>query len=205
MSKRRLDSSLVEAAHRAADAVAAVTKKYRAHQVTDEEDITGVLVGRLDQTLQGTIGNLHWSTSVVRHHSGVAAEEDRIGADLVIHVELTSRDLSYSKGVLVQSKRIEAAVTLKGAKADSLFDQCEKMLSITPAAFVFDYATKGMRCASATSVLGAPNVPLYETCVWTPYRFFLELFRCPIGDPRLTSALVEDLPAPTLVKLAARG
>jgi hypothetical protein len=34
---------------------------------------------------------------------------------------------------------------------------------------------------------------------------FLGLFRCPIGDPRLTDAFVRELPVPTVLKIMATG
>jgi hypothetical protein len=36
---------------------------------------------------------------------------------------------------------------------------------------------------------------LYDQCSWTAYRFFLEFFRCPIGDLTIKSANVDDLAA----------
>ena len=42
-------------------------------------------------------------------------------------------------------------------------------------------------------------------CEWTSYQFVLELFRCPIGDPKITSARVDDLPVPFALNLAFSG
>ncbi|MQX37607.1 hypothetical protein [Roseospira navarrensis] len=41
-------------------------REYREARVTDEPDITGVLVGRLDAALDGEIGGLVWSSTIVR-------------------------------------------------------------------------------------------------------------------------------------------
>ena len=75
-----------------------------------------------------------------------------------------------------------------------LISQCHKMINVSPASFVFDYARRGMRCGSAVAIAGSVNPVLYQQCIWTSYRFFLELFRCSIGDPDITSARVDDLP-----------
>lgn len=163
-----------EAAHAADDAVTQAMNKYKEGGVVDEDDLTGVLVGRLDSALDGQIGGLTWNTTIVRHRRGRAAEERRIGADLVIHVSLDTSTERYSKGVLVQAKRVEPDDRMKQAEHDELTRQCRRL-------------------------------DLYHICNWTSYRFFLELFRCPIGDPKITSARVDDLPVPYALKISATG
>jgi hypothetical protein len=49
------------------------------------------------------------------------------------------------------------------------------------------------RSCSLTKIAGAADRTLYDQCSWTAYRFFLELFRCPIGDRTIKSADVADL------------
>jgi hypothetical protein len=80
------EESIREAARCADRAATRAMEKYRQGLVTDEDDLTGVLVGNLDTELNGRIGNLVWSTSILRHRRGVASEESSIGADIVIHV-----------------------------------------------------------------------------------------------------------------------
>jgi hypothetical protein len=82
---------------------------------------------------------------------------------------------------------------MKSAEFDDLKDQCRKMTRYSPASFVFGYDPRGLRAAAATKIAGSADRTLYDQCSWTAYRFFLELFRCPIGDPRITSANVADL------------
>jgi hypothetical protein len=74
-----------------------------------------------------------------------------------------------------------------------LVGQCNKMLSHSAASFVFAYDPRGLRAGSATKIAGAADRVLYDQCSWTAYRFFLELFRCPIGDRPIKSADVADL------------
>jgi hypothetical protein len=199
------EDSIREAAKRADQAVNLTMEKYSQGRVTDEDDITGVLVGRLDEKLEGQIGGLVWSTSVVRHRRGVASEESMIGADIVIHVSFQTRVRKYAKGVLVQAKRVEPGHRLNNGALLDLVDQCNKMLQITPASFVFAYAKGGMRCGAASRIAGSSSRNLHEECIWTSYRFFLELFRCPIGDPSLTSSSVRELPVPTKVVIEVSG
>jgi hypothetical protein len=112
---------------------------------------------------------------------------------------------SYSKGVLVQAKRVGRDEMLGKREYAELIDQCDRMLAITPSAFVFDYTKYSMRCGAATRISGSSSRDLHRTCGWTSYRFFLELFRCPIGDPRITSALVDELPASWGLEISAKG
>ena len=190
--------AMAEAAKVADSAVHETMMQHRHGRITDEDDITPDLLATLRVRLTGQISGLRWASSVVRHRSGIAAEEAWTGADLLISVTLRTPTESYAKGVLVQAKRVGPGATMSQAGLVGLKDQCAKMLAISPAAFVFDYSPYGMRVGSATRIAGTSDRRLHDVCGWTPYRFFLELFRCPIGDPRLTTALVADLPLPEL-------
>lgn len=197
------DNSIKDAARRASRATHRAMAKYREGLVTDEDDITGVLVGQLDGALEGEIGDLKWSTSIMRHRKGTAGQEKLTGADILIHVSLKTDERRFSKGVLVQAKRVEPAAKLDRRQHAELTAQCNRMLAITPSAFVFDYTHRGVRCGSASRIAGASNPNIHDDCVWTAYRFFLELFRCPVGDPRITSARAEELVIPNVVKFSA--
>lgn len=199
------DEAMRLAAKEADNAVGRAMRKYRTGHVTDEDDLTGVLIGNLDTTFREPIGGLQWSSSILRHRAGPAAEEQEIGADMIIHVRLRTPIQKYSKAVLVQAKRQEPGALMSNAAHNDLKDQCRKMLKVSPASFVFDYAKGKMRCGSASKIGGSQNRNLYEACTWTSYRFFLELFRSPIGDTNLRSALVKDLPVPIVLKLSAEG
>jgi hypothetical protein len=203
------DEAMRAAAHSAEHAVWRAMAKYRDGLVTDEDDLTGVLIGSLDAEFSAKrasdIGGLQWSSSILRHRKGAAAEEKRIGADMLIHVSVNTPIQTYSKAVLVQAKRHEPGDHMTAREQNELLTQCKKMLAVSPAAFVFDYAKGEMRCASATKIAGSANRDLYAACSWTAYRFFLELFRCPIGDPRITSAKAADLSVPIVLDLVGTG
>src|SRR5271168_4861122 len=110
----------------------------------------------------------------MRTSRGRRAEESLTGADLVIHVSFNSPELTYSKGVLVQAKRVEPDTLMEPVPYDELVAQCQKMLARTASSFVFDYAFSGVRCGAASAIVGSNNRYLHDRCVWTPYRFFLE-------------------------------
>lgn len=199
------EESLKEAAHRAEEAVQDAMDAYGDSTVDYEPPITGGVAVALRKAFNGKIHGLTWSAHVMRTGRGRGSEENPTGADLLMHVRLDTPTIKYSKGVLVQAKRLEPGAIMKPARYRELAKQCQQMLDITAASFVFDYASIGMRCISASSIVDSDLKDLYEQCPWTPYRFFLELFRCPIGDPKITSAQVSDLPIPNKVQLKASG
>jgi hypothetical protein len=199
------EQAMREAAIAAEEATYAAMREYHEGGVGDEPEITGVLMGELNAALRGNIGGLNWAATIVRNGSGAAAEEKRTGADLLIHVSLDTPTDSYSKGVLIQAKRAEPDEPISTSDLDRLQQQCNKMLSHTASAFVFTYARGSMRCGSATRFVGSSDRQIYRRCTWTSYRFFLELFRCPIGDPQISSRKVDDLPVPNIIYLKADG
>ncbi|MDH6166271.1 hypothetical protein M2282_001412 [Variovorax boronicumulans] len=189
----RLEEDFRKAARAADRSVKAAMQKYADGLVADEDDITGALIGRLDSAFDGKIGGITWSSSILRHRKGGAAQEKKAGADMLFHVSINTPQLTYSKGVLIQSKRVDEDAQMTSAGHKELIKQCNKMLDITPASFVFNYTKSGVRCASATRVAGTSSRTLNDSCNLTSYRFFLELFRCTTGDRSITSAKFDDL------------
>ncbi|HHQ6628462.1 TPA: hypothetical protein ACSTL5_005049, partial [Serratia fonticola] len=132
--KSRIENAFQEAARAADRAVSATMLKYSDGFVTDEDDITGVLLGRLDAAFDQNIGGI---TTILRHRKGVAAQEKKAGAYMLFHVSIKTPQLTYSKGVLIQSKRIDEGKAMTANVHKELLGQCDKMLNITPASFVF--------------------------------------------------------------------
>lgn len=186
------DEIMRETAHRAEKASRSAMSKLASGRVKHEDDLTGVLVGRIEEQFDNAqIGGIVWDTAILTHRA--SGEEGIYGADLLIHVSLNTPEFTYSKGVLVQAKRIGPGQNMSARDHGDLVGQCNKMLKWTSSAFVVSFDAKGMRAASATKIAGSSERALYDQSDWTAYRFFLELFRCPIGDPRITSANVADL------------
>lgn len=172
------DEAMREAALRAELAVDRTMSKYARGGVTDEPEITGVLVGQLDAAFDGAqTGGLTWQSTIVRNGKGTAAEEKRTGADLLLHVKVSTPAQTYSKGVLIQAKRAEwdeSIVDLSRLQA-----QCLTMLSRTAASFVFVYARGTMRCGSATRFSGTRDPRIYRQATWRSYRFFFGIIPLP--------------------------
>jgi hypothetical protein len=197
------EDDIREAAHRAERGIERAIDELRQRLVRREDDFTGVLKGNLDAELKGKIGGLTWECAILDHSSGQSAAEKEFGADLLIHVRFNTPELQYDKGLLVQSKRLEWGDYLSPSEHQRLARQCRDMLLHTAAAFVFVYSSYGMRAGSATAVAGSQNRYLNEQSPWTSYRFFLELFRCPIGDPYIVTPYPEDLRPRAIARILA--
>jgi hypothetical protein len=194
------------AAREAEDAVDSSMQKLATRAIVDEEDLTPFLLGRLEAKFDGEqIGGLTWTGRIMRHHRGIAAEEKATGADFVIHVELDTPGYSYSKGVFVQAKRVQPQQLLPNQKFRDLKSQCNKMLAHTAASYVFAYSTASMACGSASKISGCQNRRIHDECSWTSYRFFWELFRCSIGDPKIHSALQQFTLGNDVLSLTGSG
>jgi hypothetical protein len=138
-----------EAAGAAANGVTKALEDVRLGHTIDEDDLTGILVGRIAAALDGDIGGLHWKCTILRHRKGKAAEEKKYGADLLMHITMNTPTQRFAKGMLVQAKKIGPTRSMYPSENKQLTDQCNKMLAVTPAAFVFDYGNGYVRCGTS--------------------------------------------------------
>ncbi|WP_241609367.1 hypothetical protein [Rosenbergiella australiborealis] len=194
--ENKLEQAFKKAAQIADTAVNATMLKYSEELVTDEDDITGVLIGQLDAAFNCKVDGIVWSSSILRHRKGRAAQEKKVGADMLLHVSFKTPELTYSKGILIQSKRVDQGTSMSQSEHTELLNQCKKMQGVTSASFVFNYTKSGMRCASATKIAGTKDRKLHDSCNLTSYKFFLELFQCTYGDRNITSARFDELQIP---------
>lgn len=179
-------------AHLAAEGSKIAMQKLAAGRIKHEDDLAPALGQAIEDRVNGArTGGVTWDYSVLTHRK--SGEEGEYGADLLIHVKLDTPTHKYSKGVLIQAKRIGPGVNMKATDFETLKGQCDKMIGYSPASFVFSFDGKGLRAGAATKIAGSSDRGLYEQCDWTAYRFFRELFRCPVGDARITSANVAYL------------
>ena len=188
----KFEDAMRKVARRAERASRLGMDKLKAGRIKHEDDLTPALAMAIESAVNGyKAGGVTWDASVLTHRR--SGEEGIYGADLLIHVTLDTPQYGYSKGVLVQAKRIGPGVAMSPKPHAELVGQCNTMLSHSAASFVFAYDPRGLRAGSATKIAGAADRTLYDQCSWTAYRFFLELFRCPIGDRTIKSADVADL------------
>lgn len=189
-----LEEMAYRAAARATMAAAEAITSYADGTFKREDDITAGFIQAIKTKFDGRrSGSIRWSASVLNRGPGSANEEGRVGADMLVHVMLNTPTYQYSKGVLIQAKRKDFGARLTTVEHGELVGQCGHMLAISPAAFVANYTKQEMRFSAATLIAGTQERDLSRACIWSAHRFFLELFRCPIGDPRITSAKFEHL------------
>jgi hypothetical protein len=200
MGPRDFDQAMRKAAHAAEKATKAAMREMAKGNVWDEDDVTGVLVGELNASLNGSIGGLHWNAKILRHRKGVAAQEKALGADILIQIRTKGIGRDYEKGVLIQSKKVEPGSELSSSELKRLQAQCDVMLSHTPASYVFDYSSSGLRCSSANKISGTDAKKLYEHCELTAFRFFYDFFRCTTGDRAVSNKLVDEVMTHTVAK-----
>lgn len=200
MGPKDFDEAMREAAHAAALATKMAMREMAKGNAGDEDDVTGVLVGELNAALRGQIGGFNWDAKILRHRKGVAAQEKALGADILIQIRTKGIGRDYAKGVLIQSKKVERGTELSSHELKRLQGQCNTMLSHTPASYVFDYSSGGLRCTSANKISGTDARALYDHCEITPFRFFFDFFRCTTGDRKVSNDLVDEVMARSTAK-----
>lgn len=183
--------------------------------VADEEDFTGQMIGRCKDRLIGlTDPSVHWKTvaALTEHDDGAArpsirfssrqttskggaTEESWSGADLLMVLDIRTKDYNVRKGVLIQAKRLEPGTPLPIREAVRLREQCHHMLNLTPASFVFVYASSGVTAISASAVESSERRKLHELEQWpnSARIFFFDFLKCWVGDPRLAATDRESL------------
>lgn len=141
---------------------------------------------------------------------GANAPEREFGADLVCVFNTDIKGCLLSKGVLVQAKKAgSGGVTISPgnrrypeicvavSKRDlscpnSLFAQCQAMLSITPDSYVFVYCTDGIFVVPALSIVslevGGRPMNIYSKSL---RYFMLDFLQCFLGDA-LIDAIDDD-------------
>ena len=135
-----------------------------------------------------------WRARSLHPGPGRKAEEKHYGADFFGVLDIKLRDYETNKGFMVQAKRAEPGKRFSRKEWGRLLLQCDKMLRITPAAFVFVYSRMaGIRVIPANSIVGCTDqVPLnlYNRGVQTFFEDHLKSF---IGDRRLCAPTLEVL------------
>jgi len=142
------------------------------------------------------IGGVHWTAKTLTSQ-GNRAQEKTFGADFlgVLHLDLP--EYVVRKGFLAQAKLADGWSRTSQAEWDRMIGQCKKMLSLTPASFVFVYSTTGITVIPAIAIISATDrCPLSSFYSSRLSRFYENHFKSFIGDMRLSEAsigVLEDL------------
>lgn len=174
------------------DAAKRTAQSFAERTVNQEPHFTDRLLSRIEDAVNATAGTRARWTARTLTDRGPGAEESLVGADFHGSFEVFSGQLRVGKGFLAQAKMLAQSASLSASEHSRLQEQCERMLAHSPDAFVFLYSESGVRVVSATVVNAASERTLDELGTKQIGEFFLDHFKCFIGDPRLRHPTIVD-------------
>jgi len=204
-------SILRDVAQRIAHAAEGAMDDLVRSRVEHEPQFTDRMLGRIQQAMSDYESKgVRWTaktlTSNIRD-----SQEYRFGADFIGFLDIALPDYSVRKGFLAQAKRLTPDDPFRSRDHAKLVGQCEQMLALSPASFVFLYSPTGIRIAPALSVKAASRQNphgLYTRAVVSFFELHLSSF---VGDSRIYAAdiraleeLRDGFAARTAIHLAAR-
>ncbi len=181
-----------EMAQRIAGAIDASTDALREARVEQEPAMTDRMLGSIEHSVEGFRSRgIRWTAKTLTDR-GRGSQESKYGADFMGVLQVSLRDFTVSKGFLAQAKLVRRR-TVDNPK--NLKEQCEKMLALSPASFVFVYGYDGVRVFPALSVVGSGG-DLADLYSRSGRLFFEEHLECFIGDRAIhapSPATLDDL------------
>lgn len=160
-------------------------------------EVTLHLLEEVQQRLDGRqIKDVKFNIYVYRKKS----EEPYVGADLTGILEMNLDGISVTKAYLAQAK---VAKVIKDpfeedyieAKDPRILKQVQDMLRITSSSYIFLYSSKGIEVVSAQAIRLANSSTISTQNFYTHKlgNFYEELFKCFIGDSKLTPYPIKKL------------
>jgi hypothetical protein len=113
----------------------------------EEGDLTSRLLQNFERDFKEIHSRKYKIKTKVFKRSGPSSEENKIGADLIILLNIKNKSSEINKFFLAQSKKIDHKNNLKFDPR--LYQQCRKMLNITSDSFIFVYTPEGIFVKSA--------------------------------------------------------
>jgi hypothetical protein len=184
----------------------AVTKDYAEGDVGDEDDFSSQLCGRLKSKLNDAqfqpsesklasdlskAGEQELRPSRIRLRArhltwrGKRGEEGVIGADIVLVLDVDIPAYHITKGLLIQAKRLERGKRFASSDAATLTKQCNDMLTVSPASFVFLYSKTAVTPVSATALWSNDAVSPYSLPTYPLGWLYNDFAICWVGDRRI--------------------
>lgn len=200
-----------ESAQRIGKAAGRAVGDLQEGHVQQEPHITDRMLGRMTEAMdEFEVKGVRWKALTLTDR-GPSAQEHEYGADFMGALNIELPGYQVNKGFLAQAKLIRPGHNFSANERRRLQAQCEKMLRLSPASFVFLYSKNGISVVPAVSIVGAETDPT-ELYSRTVTRFFEEHFESFIGDqrisfpdPRTLSQLRSEYNARTALLLQARG
>lgn len=151
--------------------------------------MTDRMLGAIEQAMTDfECKGIQWSAKTLTDR-GRGAQETRYGADFMGVLRIDLPNYSVAKGFLAQAKLVRGKSV---GNLKELRKQCEQMLELSPASFLFLYGSKGVRVVPAIAACAAEVSPL-ELYSRSAQRFFEEHLQCFIGDRAIASATPDTL------------
>jgi len=158
-----------------------------------EPAITDRLIAYIQNETRNSNSSLMWSAMTLTDR-GRGSQEKKYGADFVGSIEIKIKGFNVKKGFLAQAKKVEPTDSYSNAEYGKLKSQCEDMLKLSPASFVFIYsALDGFTVIPAISVISARSCNPHELTKKPIQKFFSEHFECFIGDKDISLANIATL------------
>jgi hypothetical protein len=177
-----------EAASRIGEAVERVTGALVEGRVEQEPAFTDRMLGSIEHVMSGFESRgVQWQAKTFTDR-GPGAQETRVGADFAGVFTAKLLDFEVNKGFLAQAKLISPGKPMSKKEGKRLREQCDQMLSLSPASFVFLYTPYGVSVVPAISIFSSQHREPHEFYQRSVTRFFEEHFESFIGDRRLHAA-----------------
>lgn len=179
-------------------------------EIQQEPSMTDRLLGGIRNAIDGYRSKGVTWRAITLTDRGRGAQERKYGADFAGVLSVDLPDFRVDKGFLAQAKLIRNNGMPMG-EFHRMVDQCEQMLRLSSASFVFLYTRTGIRIVPAISVIGASN-PDFILDTSTLYsrslsKFYEDHLECFLGDRNInepTEAMLERLDTNSLLYIAAR-
>lgn len=195
---------LRESASRLAEAARRTLPSLANTAIEQEPHFTDRMLGRIEEAMHGyTLKGVKWSAKTLTDH-GRGTQEKKYGADFVGVLDVNLPDYKVRKGFLAQSKLLKTNATFTRAEFARLQKQCDDMLKLSPASFVFVYSPSDIYVIPAISIVSTGFCYLTQLYKRGISRFFEEHFESFIGDRNVnqpTRKGLEDLNARHLLLL----
>jgi len=175
-----------QCARRCATAANGTLEAYHDQRVEHEPAFTDRMLGRIEQVMEGfEIKGIRWRAKTLTDR-GSGSQESRFGADFVATLEVDLPSYSVKKGFLAQAKITGRLDRHRLGEFSRLRRQCEKMVRVSHAAYVFLYSQKEIRVIPALALLSLHDEAGFESLYSRNIsRFFEEHFESFLGDPRI--------------------
>ncbi len=174
-----------DSAAKLATAIDATVESCRDSPLEPEPQFTDRMLSRIEQVMDGyKINGIEWRAKTLTD-SAPHAQGKTFRADFVGVLEIEVDGYSVKKGFLAQARRAEPGETISVEKYEELKEQCERMLAISPASYLFVYSQTGVTVTPALAVISSTRRNPHDLYSRSAQRFFENHFECFVGDRRI--------------------